>query len=182
MVVGVVDVQHVGPLQAEPVQALRVGPQHPLGAEVPDWHDVCRLGPDGIVPVAGVGGGLPATGPDKPATDLCGDGELRAGFAGQYPARAPLGEPAAVQRRGVEVSEAEFPGLLDGGVRLPVADLPVEPGERGEPEAEPGHLHVRPAQPDPISGIHAASPSPAGGRSGPVPAWINRMIAWLIRA
>ena len=100
MVVGVVEVDDVDAVEAEPVQALLQCAAYAVGAEVPD---AAVGGGDGEavgqVVAAGLGG-------FEAAAHLGGDGVRRARPVAQRGAETAFGQADAVVRGGVEVADA----------------------------------------------------------------------------
>jgi len=135
VVVRVVQVDHVDPVQAQPLQAGLDAAAHPVGAEVPDPAVVCRHREAvGQIVAGGVGYGL------QQASDL---GRQRVGVARPLPQRGAdpaFGQAEAVVRGGVEVPDARVPGGQQRGLRLGRIDLGVEVAERGGAEGQVGDL------------------------------------------
>lgn len=130
VVVGVVEVDDVHAVQAEPAEAGVQAPSYAVGAEVP--YAAVRGGHREAVGqvVAARVHGL------QEAAHLRRDGVLGAGPVAQGRAQAPFGEAETVVRGGVEVADAARPGGVDRVVRLLVGDLGVQVADAGGAEGQ----------------------------------------------
>ena len=116
-----VQVQDVDALGAEAAQRALEAALHAGGAEV-------------VVEAAGHAAGQDA--------HLGVEDVAVARHAAQGDAEPLLGEPVAVQRRGIEETHATPQGMLDGGHRLRLRHLAVQPG------AQPNPRHAQSLLPD----------------------------------
>ena len=135
VVVGVVDVEQVDPIQAEPFDAVGDRPMDAVGAEVERRDDRWDRFEDRVV-------GWPA-GYEEPS-DLGRQQVLVPWARGQRRSEPRFREPVAVERCGVEEADAPLPCCVDRRSREVVVDGPIEVAERRAPEgqaADVGELH-----------------------------------------
>ncbi len=118
VVVGIVDVDEVHGVHAEPVQARRERGRDPLRGEV---------------------GMLRAVVVEQPA-DLRGDDHLCPVGVAQRPAQATLGQSGTVTGSHVEQPDAEVEGAVHRGQRLRIGEPLVQVADRRAAEAEGGQV------------------------------------------
>ena len=123
MLVGVVEIDDVNGVHAEPLEALLQRPQDAVATEVPDAPMGCRPSkPSSSSSPTGLNGS--SRRPTFVDTTYSLRGRLCEGRA-----EATLGEPEPVVGRGVEVADPVVPGGIDRRVGLLVGDRPVEVAE-----------------------------------------------------
>src|SRR5205823_4586408 len=134
VVVGVVEVDDVDSVQAEPFQAGLKAAAYAVGAEVP--HAAVGGGHGEAVRevVAALAGGL------QDAADLGGDRVGGTGVFAKDGADSAFGQAEAVVRGGVEVADALLPGRGHRLAGLFLADLGVEVADGGPAEGEGADL------------------------------------------
>ena len=132
--VEVVDHQQVDRSQAEPLQAVLVGTHDAVVAVIEVQRERQRIAPVLLVQKIGPSGGA------QHAAHLGGDHELLARAAAQEFAEAMLALAMAVERRGVEVADAGFPGALDHLPGGGAADIAEQVADRRTAEPKPGEF------------------------------------------
>lgn len=146
MVVGVVQIDDVDPVEAEASQAFLDAAADAVGAEVPAAPVGVRHGESVGQSLVGrrLGGGQRV----EQTARLRGHRVLRPRPVAQGLAEAAFGEPEAVVRCGVEVTDALLPGRVDRCRGLFRVDLREEVADRRCPEGEFGDLDRAASEPD----------------------------------
>jgi hypothetical protein len=162
VLVGVVDVEHVDPVEPEPLQALLDTAENAVVGEVEDGIDRRRGWPS--LEAAGELAPIRRHVRPQQSPELRREHDLVPRNAQERDPDAALCQAVAVERGRVEQAQGAIMGASQGRHGLLLVDRGVEAAERCGAETDPGHVQARRAELNPLLGCHADQMLPVGKR------------------